>query len=1447
MAHKTRCLARRKGARARVPAWVAVLAIAADAGAGTVYLAKGSVWRLFPGTAEASSPDPAAWRGRDFDVSAWAERPAPFGYGEPELGTDLSTFDPPMRRNYTTVFLRTTFSISDPARLAAFWADVSYDDGFLMWVNGVEVLRENVGGEPGTYVPATAVASTNREALPGRRLALADPAAYLVPGVNVVAVQAINQSLSNTDFFFDLALDDPEGPDLAPPHLESRIPRPGITVRSLTQVRAVFSEPVAGIDAADLVVGGVPAATLVGAGAGPYVFGFPQPAPGEIAIAWAPAHGIRDGAETPNVFEGDPWLLRLDPDAPLDDVVMSELMASNGITLEDEDGDSPDWVELWNRGTAPIDLGGWSLTDDPLQPGTWSFPARSLAPQEFLVIFASGKDRRSGPNLHTNFKLNRSGEYLGLYNGELPPRAVHEFAPMFPEQRDDYSYGLDAGGRARYFLTATPGRSNAEAATATGFVEDPVPSFPRGTYSEPFDVHLATPTEGAAIFYRTDPQGRALNADTGTAYAGPVRIAPATGRGAVLLRAIAYKEGLLPSEVVTATYLFPEYVLTQGKAPEGFPSTWGNTTVIKADYEIDPRVIAVPESRNLALHALAERPSISIVMDIDDMFSPARGIYSNGALEGILWERPVSAELIYPDGRAGCAIECGLRIQGGTSTDAWKSPKLSMRLLFKDDYGSTRLRFPLFDDSPVREFDTIILDAHLNHVWHHPDTSQQTTVQYVRDTFVSDVQNAMGSLAPHDIFVNLYINGVHWGMYDVHERPDEDFQAAYLGGVPDDYDVLKHNPSTVVNGTAAAFTDLLANRLSGLSAPASYERLLERLDALDFADYMILNLYAANNDWSHQNWYAGRDRVRPGALFRFFSWDAEHVLDLAASWDEFAASNQDTGSPWLIFNAARQNAEFKLLFADRVHRHFLNGGVLYVDPSAPRWNPDEPERTMPVARYMRRIEEIDALIVMESARWGDYRRPASPYTRADWLRELNNLLANWFPQRSQIVLSHFKREGLYPAVAAPSFSRHGGTIEPGFALAMTAGADATIHYTVGGSDPRTRLSGDIAPSARVYTEPVVLSGATHVKARSRKGTVWSALAEAEFSSPSPCEHLRVTEVMYHPPPEGAETSGDDYEFLELKNAGPEPLDLSGAAVTGGIRFVFPEGTVLEPGGFAVLAANPTAFALRYPACGIAGVYAGRLANDGDAIALTDAEGIEIAAFAYADRGWWPASADGRGRSLVPVYAGGRADLRDPACWRTSATDLGSPGGDDGESVPEAPAILRQPHAVTAAPGARARFSVLAFGAPDPAYQWQRNEEDIPGARGAAYTTPPLAGADDGATYRCTIRNAAGAVVTDGVAVTVAVPSVAFLRGDANGDGRLNVSDAVTVVRAVFGAPAACADAADADDDGTLRIDDAIVLLGYMFAGGPPPAPPFPACGGDATPDALGCDGGAACR
>ncbi|MHB9007817.1 MAG: lamin tail domain-containing protein [Limisphaerales bacterium] len=123
-------------------------------------------------------------------------------------------------------------------------------------------------------------------------------------------------------------------------------------------------------------------------------------------------------------------------------VVISEFMAAGQRQLADEDGDYEDWIELFNVGHESVDLTDWALTDNPDRPTKWRFPAVSLDPGRFLVVFASEKDRRSpGQTLHTNFKLGATGEYLALL--EPDRRTVSTaFVPDFPPQVTGISYGL---------------------------------------------------------------------------------------------------------------------------------------------------------------------------------------------------------------------------------------------------------------------------------------------------------------------------------------------------------------------------------------------------------------------------------------------------------------------------------------------------------------------------------------------------------------------------------------------------------------------------------------------------------------------------------------------------------------------------------------------------------------------------------------------------------------------------------------------------------------------------------------------------------------------------------------------------------------------------------------------------------------------------------------------
>lgn len=87
-------------------------------------------------------------------------------------------------------------------------------------------------------------------------------------------------------------------------------------------------------------------------------------------------------------------------------------------------------------------------------------------------------------------------------------------------------------------------------------------------------------------------------------------------------------------------------------------------------------------------------------------------------------------------------------------------------------------------------------------------------------------------------------------------------------------------------------------------------------------------------------------------------------------------------------------------------------------------------------------------------------------------------------------------------------------------------------------------------------------------------------------------------------------------------------------------------------------------------------------------------------------------------------------------------------------------------------------------------------------------------------------------------------SRSFLRGDAEENGKTNISDAIVILEFLFlgGETPACLDAADVDDSGDLAITDGIALLGFLFLSGPPPEPPFPYAGLDFTPDDLECRG-----
>lgn len=957
-----------------------------------------------------------------------------------------------------------------------------------------------LNGVPGTNVSGSGAVYTYSFSPP-------TPGAVQVSwnGANLITVRQTNHLFDlSTNTWQDTLL------DVVPPAVSAISPVPGATVNQLTQFAVTFTKPVTGVSAADLLINGKPANSVNGSGAGPYTFYFNAPAPGSVQVSWANSPGFHDLAG--NAFVGgSSWTYSVYPGQFAGNVIISEFLADNASAngLRDEDGTLQSWIELYNRGTNTVNLLGWSLTTDPTVPNLWTFPSVNIGPGAYLVVFASAKNRvpTNGAPLHTSFMLGASALYLGLYDANQPQSVATQFTPNYPAQQADVSYGL-YGANFTYLVTPTPGAANSAGITYNGVAAAPTASVGSGYFNQFFTLSLSTSSTGASIRYTLD--GSEPTASYGIPYTGPITVSATPSTPCANVRAVAYRSDLLASHVSTFSYIFPSYVIQQPALPTGFPSNWVtvNTNAYSAYYLMDPRVLTNGSYSTMSLQALTNLPALSIVLSSNALFSQQSGIYANPfppITQRAQWEQRASSELIMPDGSAGFKIDAGLTAHGGISRDPARTRKHSLDLKFTSTYDG-QLNSQVFADSTRKNYNKLILGAGNNVRWATIPDSLSILDLFVRDDYSSYLQIAAGYPSAHFRWVNLFLNGLYWGVYYIHEEPDDNFAAAYYGGNNKDYDVMRNtsNGLECSSGNNSAWTNMMNLVNAGLSSNSQYDQLRTNyLDIDGFIDYMIIKFWSGDMDWGMHNWYASRLRA-PGAGFEFKMYDAEWTL---INLNDNNTGRNDNQSPTGIHSFLRNNAEYRLRFADRVQRLFFNNGLFYVNSNSPVVNSAQPSNNVAGALFMQREALIDAATVLESARWGDQNIPggatSNPFTRnVAFMNELNWMKTNYFAVRSSIVLGQLITGALYPSssgVQAPAFNQFGGNVSPGFNLTMSAPL-GTIYYTTNGDDPRVMYSGAIASAALTYTGPVVLNQSVMtVNARALNGTTWSPLTAATFT------------------------------------------------------------------------------------------------------------------------------------------------------------------------------------------------------------------------------------------------------------------------------------------------------------------------------------------------------------
>ncbi len=782
------------------------------------------------------------------------------------------------------------------------------------------------------------------------------------------------------------------------------------------------------------------------------------------------------------LFVTQTCLKRHEPAQPI--IALNEVCAHNGTGIRDQDGDHSDWIELYNPGTNTVDLQGWYLTDTFHKLTKWRFPSFTLGPGHYRVIYASGKDRtNAAADLHTNFKLRERGEYLALVRPD-GMTVAQDFLPKYPPQRRDVSFGLplaaipSAGDfqappqSHRYFPHPTPGAPNGEG--LLGLVGPVNFSRASGFVDSAFKLVLSANPQGATVYYTTD--GSTPSATHGTRFTRAIPITTTT-----VVRAVALRTQFAPSDLECRTYIFLSDVEKQ--TGEQFPVSWGarSNSVIPAHYAMSAEIVNDPAYQQRLREGLLSIPSISIVTDRPNLFDPVTGIYTHPMTNGSAWERPASVEMIEPNRGAGFRINCGLRIQGGWNRRPEESPKHSLRLLFKKDYGPAKLLFPLFGTDGVVDFDTVILRSGNNNSWLHWNSEERRRAEYARDQWMRESFLAMGYPSARGRYVHLYLNGLYWGVYNLCERPNAPFLAANEGGGRKEFDSMK--AEKILSGDKTVWHQLMLLANSGLRDDGNYRQFQEYVDLEELTDYLILNCYGGNADWDRSsNWYAGRRRSANGK-YRFLVWDGERTLE---GIDANSMDFDDDESPPRLFHKLSENVDYRMFFADRVQKLLLNGGPLTAKPAT--------------ERYKALAQVLEKPLVAESARWGSYRRDIHPYKAGPyefykpdvhWRPEVDRLLSQYFPQRPAVLIQLFRQRGLFPQTDAPT-----GQIQNG--LLRLSSREGMIYYTLTGTDPRLP-GGAVAPDALQYSQPVRLTSGQKLKARSaaasQTATEWSTLVE----------------------------------------------------------------------------------------------------------------------------------------------------------------------------------------------------------------------------------------------------------------------------------------------------------------------------------------------------------------
>jgi len=504
-------------------------------------------------------------------------------------------------------------------------------------------------------------------------------------------------------------------------------------------------------------------------------------------------------------------------------LLINEVCSDNETIITDEFGDESDWIELYNAGSATVDLAGYYLSDNADDAQKWTFPSITIAPSEYLLIFASEEDVFD-TYPHTNFKLSKDGEVLIF--SDPSGNVVDQI--QIPDLEEDNSYGRLASDQTTwsYYANPTPGAANDDSSTYDFNVK---PVF---TLEEPFHSNAAQITltcEGVGCSIRYTRDGSPPD-ETSTIYTGPIEVDTT-----ICIRARTFSGESLPSKVTTKTYFF-----------------------------------------NVE-HTL---PVMSLSTDPYLLYDWEEGILVKGPeadsvypFWGANYWRDVTIPMhveYFKENELKVNFDVGAKVHGGRASR--NRPQKSLRFVADAKYGEEEMVYKFFENRDNESFKRIVLR----------NASGDFNYTHFRDAYMAryfiDQDLDLDELAYEPLAV--YINGQYYGVLNMREKVDKYYLRDNHGVDIKNIDLLEED-TFAVEGDFEIYDAMLDFvKASDMSDDAVFAEATQTVDLENISDYLIVQNALVNTDWPNNNIKYWREKKEDGK-WRYLLFDMDSGMGRA--------------------------------------------------------------------------------------------------------------------------------------------------------------------------------------------------------------------------------------------------------------------------------------------------------------------------------------------------------------------------------------------------------------------------------------------------------------------------------------------------------------------------------------------------------------------------------------